>query len=211
MISVIHIGVEIKKIQQEQILSDGMVYDYVKSGKGFYDYSTKLGLMLEKDPNRRAILDTSYIRESGAKSLKELLDIWKAKADSSVESIREKLSKSPNQLIDLRDIWFSIPLFNYGNIRKLEKLPARQRGDFELEIDMDINNFYKSLIEHIQDKVIELSSGKNRLYTRGLEEIIIRTDDFNLSNLTERERKIIDIIKSDKDIEISKEIRDKIS
>ena len=58
---------------------------------------------------------------------------------------------------------------------------------------MDINSFYKELIEYIQDKTIELHSKIGILNTYQIDSLIIRTSEFDDESLTDKEKKLIDL------------------
>lgn len=152
----------------------------------------KLGY--DKDPNKKVIINTLSL-DDNINKLSEILSLWKNNIDNSCKSIKEKFSKN-NKIssVNLYQITSRVGIFNNSELRVLDKFPARQCGEKSIEIDMNLNEFYKEIIEFTQDKVLELIDMGVPLSPYSFDAIILRTEKFNENELTDREKRLLDII-----------------
>lgn len=177
--------------------------DYVRGPANRYtsDYY-KLALRYDKKPNRTVIVDTSKLAGANIHKLSELKTKIIKVIDKNYAELDSKASKSkdPKTYISayyLLDDTFVIQSYN---LRELEKFPARQQGEFELEIDIDIDDFYKYIINHVQNRLIQIYDKYNGINISNADDFILRTDKFTLDDLNENEKRILDMVKADKDI-----------
>lgn len=138
----------------------------------------------------------SEVKAIEAYKLSTLFEYWNNYIDSEFKKLKKEDLQDDKLNNKINDIISNILIFGYhGNM--LNKLPARQEKGKLLDVDIDINEAYDSLIKNIQNKVLQyIKKGFNP--SSGLvTKLIIRTSPFNFKDLTQNELKIIEAIKEE--------------
>lgn len=167
--------------------------EYNYSGGSYWSRDRLWEIKYEDKPCKTVLIDSSKVKEF--KSLSEMLNKYKEIIDNNFNNIVSKVNDSSKKIthVSLSDLTYDVSILNYWFHKDLPKFPARQQGEFSIEVDMDINSFYKELIEYIQDKTIELHSKIGILNTYQIDSLIIRTSEFDDESLTDKEKKLIDL------------------
>lgn len=172
-------------------------YERVNTGR-YWDYQRELVLSIDEHPEKQLIAYTNQFEDKNIRSLSELKNVWLHTLDENYRGLIEKSKESKVSNLDTYKLFSNIPLFEFNYLGDKKKLPSRQQGEYNIDIDIDLKIFYKEIIEYAQDLAIKLFEHTDKIHPMYLDKLIVRTEKFEISDLTEREQKILDLIKTSK-------------
>ena len=167
-----------------------MTYNYNRR----QSYDKLYHLVLDNEPIRRVIFNSDVLEGYERLTLSEIYS-------KSIEAIDKNIEKiaSKNSYVYLSNLTWGVPMFEYGALKQLDKFPSRQQGDIEIIIDMDLNKFYSDIINKIQNTIIKLHDDGYKMRLTDLDNILLRTTKFGMSDLSENEKKILNMMASSND------------
>lgn len=167
-----------------------MTYNYNRR----QSYDKLYHLVLDNEPIRRVIFNSDVLEGYERLTLSEIYS-------KSIEAIDKNIEKiaSKNSYVYLSNLTWGVPMFEYGTLKQLDKFPSRQQGGIEIIIDMDLNKFYSDIINKIQNTIIKLHDDGYKMRLTDLDNILLRTTKFGMSDLSENEKKILNMMASSND------------
>lgn len=157
-----------------------------KYDRNYGSYTSKLVMSNSEYPKKHFLANSSSI--NGVTKLTELKDKWIELINDNMNRILNYKNKST---VNSYDLIVGIELFNYYALKPFGKLPARQQGELDIEIDMDLSDFYNEIIDYAQSKLLELLETNDKIHLSSLEYYLIRPYELTKNNLNDTERKLL--------------------
>ena len=157
--------------------------DYILSGfdcKSTYDYELKLN----KDRREHRAVHTNCIKDKKIKSMSDLCRQTINEIDIMYNEIKQT-DKIKSKYLD-KLIVHSVLLSNEHTVTNKEKLPSRTHGQFELKQDMSIEEVYTKVINHLQERAVELIRIFPDIKIYHVENFIIKLEDTKTLNENEK-------------------------